>query len=70
VQYRDSSTSSEFVSRSFGANILSATLDNLVPFVDYELRVSAENVAGSSAPSNSLMERTHPAGKKNVLKGK
>ena len=64
VEFRDSSSQEPqtFLSRAFGANALSATLDNLMPFVNYEVRVRAENIAGQSNPSNVLMERTDPEG--------
>ena len=63
MEFRDAAvSSSQFMSRSFGTSTLSADLDNLMPFINYEIRVLAENVAGLSGPSNAVQARTHPAG--------
>lgn len=68
VEYRNASDSSAtFQSRAFAANALLAVLDGLVPFLMYEVRVRADNIAGMSAPSNSLTTRTHPDGKYAVV---
>lgn len=65
VQYRVSADSGvEFQSRTFDASVLSANLDNLAPFTNYEVRVRAENLAGLSDPSNSLQSLTHPEGER------
>lgn len=64
VEYRDSAapTSSAFQSRSFAADVLSTNLDNLLPFINYEVRVRGENIAGVSNPSNTRQSQTHPEG--------
>ena len=64
VEYRDAAqTSAQFQSREFPPSPLSGSLDGLVPFVNYEVRVRGENIAGQSGPSNNLRATTHPAGK-------
>lgn len=64
VEYRDGSDlASSFQNRSFGPSVLSSTLDGLRPFVTYEVRIRANNIVGSSSPSNSLNSQTHPEGK-------
>ena len=63
VEYRDTSNPSvTFQNRTFAADALSVALDGLSPFVTYEVRVRANNIAGLSTPSNSLTTRTHPDG--------
>ena len=63
VEYRDSSlSSSPFQVSRVNSDISSTQLDGLAAFVNYEIRVRAENAVGLSDPSNALFGRTHPDG--------
>ena len=68
VEYRDSSlTSAPFETVRFNSDATAMQLDGLMAFINYDVRVRAENMVGPSDPSNTLSSRTHPAGKINQI---
>ena len=63
VEYRNASDSaSQFVMRSVGRGVLTATVVGLAPFTTYDVRVRGENIVGRSDPSTTVQRRTDPDG--------
>lgn len=63
IEYRDTSVvTSPFRQIRVDSDTTSTRLEGLMAFVNYDIRIRAENAVGLSDPSNSLSGRTHPAG--------